>query len=218
MYCATILPSWQQPTAATPTTPAPASRVREAVGSVGFSASLAYNPSLAIAPDGTLYVAYGDGGSSYKATVMRFDSGSNSWQAVGSVGFSAGIAYNTSLAIAPDGTPYVAYVDSGSGYKATVMRFDSVSNSWQAVGSAGFSAGDVNYTSLAIAPDGTPYVAYEDGGNGSKATVMRFLNASPSGARVGSVPALDPKALLMLALMVLLLGGAVVGGIGYRKH
>ncbi|MDR2711163.1 MAG: hypothetical protein LBB65_07575, partial [Burkholderiales bacterium] len=139
------------------------------------------------------------------------------WAPIGSAGFSADSADYTSLTIAPDGTLYVAYEDDGNSDKATVMRFDSGSNSWQAVGSAGFSADMANYTSLAIAPDGTPYVAYTDRGNGDGATVMHFLNASPSGARVGSVPALDPKALLMLALMVLALGGAVVGGIGYRK-
>ena len=48
---------------------------------------------------------------------------------------------------------------------------------WDVVGSAGFSAGPVCYTSLAFAPDGTPYVAYQDEGNGGKATVMRYNGA-----------------------------------------
>ncbi len=45
---------------------------------------------------------------------------------------------------------------------------------WQVVGTAGFSAGGADYQSLAFAPDGTPYVAYQDRGNGRKTTVMRF--------------------------------------------
>jgi hypothetical protein len=45
---------------------------------------------------------------------------------------------------------------------------------WQVVGTAGFSAFDAYYQSLAFAPDGTPYVAYQDRGNVSKTTVMRF--------------------------------------------
>lgn len=51
------------------------------------------------------------------------------------------------------------------------------SSSWNSVGSAGFSAGGAAFTSLAIAPDGTPYVAYADWANRSKATVMKFSPA-----------------------------------------
>ena len=45
---------------------------------------------------------------------------------------------------------------------------------WETVGSAGFSAGAASYTSLALDGAGTPYVAYRDGGNSDKATVMKF--------------------------------------------
>jgi hypothetical protein len=94
------------------------------------------------------------------------------WVTVGSAGFSADVAAYTSLAFAPNGTPYLAYQDSGYSNKATVMQFNGTA--WVPVGSAGFSAGKAQYTSLAFAPEGTPYVAYEDYGNGLKATVMKF--------------------------------------------
>ena len=94
------------------------------------------------------------------------------WRVVGSVGFSAGTANATLLAFAPDGTPYVAYVDVYNSYKTTVMKYSG--NTWSVVGSAGFSAGNACFTSLAFAPDGTPYVAYQDLGNSSKATVMKY--------------------------------------------
>ena len=45
---------------------------------------------------------------------------------------------------------------------------------WQQVGAAGFSAGEANYLSFAMDSSGTPYVAYSDGGNGGKASVMKF--------------------------------------------
>jgi hypothetical protein len=51
------------------------------------------------------------------------------------------------------------------------MRFNG--SAWVVVGSAGFSTGEAQYLSLSFAPDGTPYVAYQDGSNG-KAIVMRF--------------------------------------------
>ena len=73
----------------------------------------------------------------YKATVMRYDG--SAWVAVGGAGFSAGQAVYTSLAFAPDGTPYVAYMDVANGCKATVMRYDG--SGWVAVGGAGISAG-----------------------------------------------------------------------------
>jgi hypothetical protein len=52
------------------------------------------------------------------------------------------------------------------------MKFNGTD--WEPVGDAGFSASETSYTSLAIGSTGTPYVAYQDGGNDSKATVMKF--------------------------------------------
>ena len=42
---------------------------------------------------------------------------------------------------------------------------------WQNVGSAGFSAGQADYTSMALDSSGTPYVAFQDDTNSDKATV-----------------------------------------------
>jgi hypothetical protein len=51
------------------------------------------------------------------------------------------------------------------------MKFDGTS--WVNVGSAGFSVGSSGYQSLAF-NGSTPYVAYYDGSNGNKTTVMKF--------------------------------------------
>ena len=49
---------------------------------------------------------------------------------------------------------------------------------WINVGSAGFSAGDISYTSLFVyddgSADGIPYIAYKDSVSGNDATVMKF--------------------------------------------
>jgi hypothetical protein len=66
----------------------------------------------------------------------------------------------------------VAYRDGGNNYQATVKKF--VGNIWVTVGTAGFSAGAVQYVSLALGASGTPYVAYKDAGNNNYATVQKF--------------------------------------------
>jgi hypothetical protein len=72
--------------------------------------------------------------------------------------------------------PYVSYEDYVNNYKATVMKFNGFN--WVTVGSAGFSAGGVNYITMAIDSSNTPYVAYQDAGNGFRATVMKFNGAN----------------------------------------
>jgi hypothetical protein len=150
----------------------------QTVGTAGFSAGRAFDVSLAIDSTGTPYVAYKWG----NATVMKYAGGS--WQTVGTADFSLGTAFHTSLAIDSTDTPYVAYADWGSwgsyptmpwldciGGKATVMVY--VGGSWAAV-DVGFSAGEAEYASLAIDSTDTPYVAYQDYGNGGSATVMKY--------------------------------------------
>ena len=64
---------------------------------------------------------------------------------------------------------------------------------WVNVGSPGFSAGVVHYTSLALDGSGTPYVAYLDWGNVHKASVMKFdgtnwVNVGSPGFSAGWAP------------------------------
>uniref|UniRef100_UPI0025BED8A4 hypothetical protein n=1 Tax=Ignavibacterium sp. TaxID=2651167 RepID=UPI0025BED8A4 len=49
---------------------------------------------------------------------------------------------------------------------------------WWNVGTAGFSAGEASYISIAIDGSGTPYVAYRDGRDSSKATVKKYNGSS----------------------------------------
>lgn len=143
------------------------------VGSTGFSAGSASSPSLAFAPDGTPYITFGgDDYNSASVSVMMFDG--NDWISVGSASLPADPVGYTSLAIGPDGAPHVAYADYSiaSGGKITVIKFSD--GAWTTLGDAGFTAFDAAFISLAIAPDGQPYVAYSDYGNVGMATVMKY--------------------------------------------
>lgn len=93
------------------------------------------------------------------------------WHVVGNAGFSAGVAYDTSMFVF-EGTPYVAYRDTSLGSKAVAKKYNGVS--WEAVGnSMGFSPGTASFITLYI-DNGTPYVAFEDGANSNKASVMKY--------------------------------------------
>ncbi len=148
------------------------------VGSAGFSPDWADWTSLALDGSGTPYIAYLDGGNSGKVSVMKFDG--NNWVQVGAAGFSAGGAYYISFALDSNNTPYVAYEDWGNNSKASVMKFDfdGTSSSWQQVGTAEFSPGTADDISLILDSSNTPYIAYQDGANSDKASVMKFNGIS----------------------------------------
>lgn len=130
------------------------------------------------APDGTLYIAYEDYDNNFKLTVRKHDG--SKWSYVGMPGFSANSngAANICLAIAPDGTPYVAYVDFLNNRKATVKKFNG--SAWIDVGAPNFSDENIFETTLAIAPDGTPYISYNFTNNGSSngLTVKKYNGSS----------------------------------------
>jgi len=67
---------------------------------------------------------------------------------------------------------------------------------WEDVGTAGFSAGEVNYVKLAFSPSGYPYVAFEDSAHFNRASVMKFngvnwIYIGVPGFSVGSATALS---------------------------
>lgn len=134
--------------------------------------------------DGTPYVVFNDflSGNAYK--IMKYDFASQAWLMVGSP-FEA-----TSLSFFNyEGVPYVAYTDLTNARrglpdndKIIVSKYDSNNNNWipldftkwEFEGSFGFSAG-APYSPSLFVDNGIPYVAYGDGANGGKATVMKYI-------------------------------------------
>ena len=100
------------------------------------------------------------------------------WTAVGTAGFSTGAADYTSLAFAPDGTPYIGFLDAANSNKITVMKCSG--GIWTLVGTAGFSPAAGDESNLAISPSGTPYVVYRDTAT-FKPTVMQYTGLGATG-------------------------------------
>uniref|UniRef100_UPI00190035FE beta strand repeat-containing protein n=1 Tax=Prolixibacter bellariivorans TaxID=314319 RepID=UPI00190035FE len=92
------------------------------------------------------------------------------WQPVGSEGFSTGGATSDVSFYIDNGTPYVAYQDASG---ITVMKYNG--SAWVGVGSADFASG--SYPSLYVY-GGTPYVAYSDNSKTYRATVKKYDGTS----------------------------------------
>jgi hypothetical protein len=96
------------------------------------------------------------------------------WSVVGTSGFSEEDAVHTYLELDNDGVPYIIYKDTANDNKATVMKYNNSTSSWQRVGIIGFSDGAVLNPTIAFDSNNTLYAAYRDGGNGNGATVKTF--------------------------------------------
>jgi uncharacterized protein YjdB len=98
--------------------------------------------------------------------------------APGNVGLVTAVASGTS-------TIYYSVTNScGTTSTSTVVTVNAPCTAWVNVGTPGFSAGYVDFPSMAIDGSGTPYVVFRDNMNGAKATVMKY--ASGSWSVVGS--------------------------------
>ena len=148
-------------------------------GGISNNSGHSWWPPLAIAPDGRPYVAWEDSSHGDSEIYVRRWNGSD-WEEVGAGSASGGgISDNggesrfTSVAIAPDGTPYVAWGDQlgSANWEIYVRRWNG--SDWEEVGTGSASGGGISdntggsgWPSLAVAPDGRPYVAWGDDSGG----------------------------------------------------
>lgn len=146
----------------------------EYVGNAGFSDGVAGDTKIQFDNNGVLHVAFSDNSRSGKATVMKFNG--TSWEVVGSAGFTAGNSFYYGFKFDKNNVPYLSYMDgvSGGGNKLSVKKFNSISNAWETVGTDRFSSSYVGWTSLAFDSNNKLYLAFQDGSQGQKASVMTF--------------------------------------------
>jgi len=119
----------------------------------------------------SVYVAYSDGTTANKLTVMKLKG--PSWVPVGTKDFSAGAANYISLKI-NSSTPYVVYSDSANGWKCTIEDFTG--GTWKLFDSllspGVLSTKGAAFNSLQFDNSNAPYVAFQDSNNGNKGTLV----------------------------------------------
>lgn len=133
--------------------------------------------NLGIDSNNNLYLGYDDL-SGYSVSVQKYDG--SSWAYVGGAGFAFSATY-VSMAVSPDGEPYVAYRDNNKNGKITLKKFDG--SNWTDVGNTNFSNDYTKYTTLAFDNKGVPYVAYTIG-----EVVVRKL-VGDTWTKLGALPA-----------------------------
>lgn len=155
----------------------PASSTWNQVGSPGFSAFGAANLALTLDRTGVPWIAYYRHHSAI--VVMRFDG--TSW--VTTPGSPCGADAPTidtepwrqwlSLQFDSQNRPYVAYQLFHAARKAVVRRLEG--NDWALVGQWGFTPGAADYLSMVVDAQDVPWVAFRDGANGQRVSVMRCV-------------------------------------------
>jgi gliding motility-associated-like protein len=167
-------------------------RTWAAVGGASTGSGNVVNVKLRIAPDGTpyvLYQSYIDPDPRVLMTVRKYDG--TSWVPVGGepIGVSE-FMLSADLAIDAAGVPYISFADQDQGFRVSVIKYNAVGNTWDVVGSRGFSAHDVATNApvgIAIDNSNIPYIFYANAA-GYDGFVMRYDPVLTSWQNVGVGP------------------------------
>ena len=114
---------------------------------------------------GTAYLAYAADDETGAVTVSKYDRTNGSFEVLGGALGTTDIDSPRVFDIAASGgSVYLAYSDKGLGGKVTVKIYSTASETWQTLGSEGFSTGtNARYLSMDIDPTaGTVYAGYID--------------------------------------------------------
>lgn len=159
-------------------------------GGISNSAGQAMMPSLVFATDGAPVVAWADFNNSGNAEIYVRRWNGSAWVEMGSgsasgggVSDDSGYSYAPSLAAGPDGALLVVWVDESGGVPDIYGRRWNGST-WVEIGFGSASGGGISNSndaiepSLAVGPEGTPIVAWEDNSSGNREIYVRQWNGS----------------------------------------
>ena len=140
------------------------------------------------------YLAFVDSLASDNVSVVEYNAGTNSWDYVGSQGFTdtgdpMDSTGNVAFYLSSTGTPYVFFANryNALANKGTCLKFNGTA--WVNVGNADFTAANVSHTAITVDEStGTVYVGYNDHSVSSRLTVKANTNGnSATWTTLGSV-------------------------------
>ncbi len=148
--------------------------------------------SITTDKNGNPYVAYEDFSNASSLGVMMFNTTSQTWSAVGSIGSTFGGPVNyTSIGVDASSNVYVAFQDLSSfGFSGlTIGEYNGTK--WEYAGgsykiSQSISAKNALYVSLVIDNTGTPIVSYEDKGVGNHTEAFMYNSAATQWQLMGT--------------------------------
>lgn len=158
-------------------------------GGISSTAGLSERPTIDIAADGTVYVAWQEVYQGYYEIYVRRWDGS-AWQEVGAGSASAGgisqtstDSINAEIGVAPNNMVYVTWGEREAGDdEVYVLRWDGTV--WEAMDDSAASGGISNNAAnsglpaLAITSESVPYVAWNDASDGDSEIYVRRLDGS----------------------------------------
>lgn len=141
------------------------------VGPQGFTASKAYQLSIATDTAGMPCIAFTDPNNAQQPIIMKFDG--TQWDTLGNVNFTTYGAKSLDLKIGTDNMPYLAFKNYSGIASANVMKLSG--STWTYVGgNPNISALDVDLLSMYLDANNTPYICYKDLIYNNAATVLKF--------------------------------------------
>ncbi|MDW7659031.1 MAG: hypothetical protein SCM11_17825 [Bacillota bacterium] len=166
----------------------------QVLGSEAFSPGEVNFPVIQLNQLDVPYLAFADRYNGSEATVMYFNG--SIWQLVGDPALSTGISFSIpwylSLKFDQANNPYITY----AAQRIYAFYYDG---SWHELGELPLVDVYSDFSAMDIADDGTVYVAFTDGGNADKATVMSFAagvqptpTPTPTEAAPTPTPTLTP--------------------------
>ena len=166
-------------------------------GGISNNSGDSQNVALAAGPGGVLYVAWSDISAGDAEIYLRRWDGA-AWSELGGSAGGGGISNNSgdsvwpSVAVGPNGNPWVAWHDETPGSDEIYVR-RWTGTTWEPVGSGSASgggisnnSGDSRFVDLQVAANGQAFAAWSDGSAGNNEVYLRQWNGSAWVALAGS--------------------------------
>ena len=166
-------------------------------GGISNNSGASQTVALAVGPDNTLYAAWSDTSSGNNEIYLRHWDGA-AWRELGGSASGGGISDNSgssfspSIAVAPDGRPWVAWHDRTPGAPEIYVRRWS-GTTWETVGANSASGGGISnnsggsaFVDLQIDANGQAFATWTDDSSGNNEVYLRQWNGSAWVALGGS--------------------------------